>query len=42
MVKQKKTLEMINWMRNHTSPAHDTEEKISKTDVISLVVLLKK
>jgi predicted hydrocarbon binding protein len=39
--KAEKTLEMINWMRNHTSPAHDTEEKISKTDVISLVVLLK-
>lgn len=39
--KAEKTLEMINWMRNHTSPAHDTEEKICKSDVISLLVMLK-
>lgn len=39
--KAEKTLEMVNWMRNHTSPAHDTEEKVCKNDVISLLVLLK-
>lgn len=36
-----KALEMINWMRNHASPAHDNEDSVTKDDVIGLAVILK-
>jgi hypothetical protein len=37
-----KSLEMINWMRNHASPAHDTDHKVEQEDVIGLVLILQK
>ena len=37
-----KSLEMINWMRNHASPAHDSDHKVEKEDVIGLVIILQK
>lgn len=37
-----KSLEMINWMRNHASPAHDSDSRVEKEDVIGLVLLLQK
>src|SRR5690606_36318687 len=37
-----KSLEMINWMRNHASPAHDSDNRVEKEDVISLILLLQK
>jgi hypothetical protein len=37
-----KALEMINWMRNHASPAHGTDSKVEKEDVMGLVLLLQK
>jgi hypothetical protein len=37
-----KSLEMINWMRNHASPAHDSDHKVEKEDVIGLVLILQK
>jgi hypothetical protein len=37
-----KSLEMINWMRNHASPAHDSNHKVEKEDVIGLVLILQK
>ena len=37
-----KALEMINWMRNHASPAHGTDSKVEKEDVLGLVLLLQK
>lgn len=37
-----KSLEMINWMRNHASPAHDSDHRVEKEDVIALVLLLQK
>lgn len=39
--KAAKSLEMINWMRNHASSAHDSECKVNNTDVIALVLLLQ-
>lgn len=36
-----KTLEMINWMRNHASSAHSSEEEASRNEVISFVALLE-
>lgn len=36
-----KALEMINWMRNHASPAHDSDECVTKEDVFGLVAILK-
>lgn len=36
-----KALETVNWMRNHASPAHDSEDSVSKEDVIGLVLLLR-
>ena len=36
-----KSLEMINWMRNHASPAHDSDSRVEKEDVIGLVLLLQ-
>lgn len=37
-----KALEMINWMRNHASPAHDSDQKVEREDVIALILLLEK
>lgn len=37
-----KALEMINWMRNHASPAHDSDQKVEQEDVVALVLLLEK
>jgi hypothetical protein len=37
-----KSLEMINWMRNHASPAHDSDHKVEKEDVIGLILILQK
>lgn len=37
-----KALEMINWMRNHASPAHDSDHKVEREDVLGLVMLLQK
>lgn len=37
-----KSLEMINWMRNHASPAHDSDNRVEREDVISLILLLQK
>lgn len=37
-----KSLEMINWMRNHASPAHDSDHKVEKEDVIALAMILQK
>ena len=36
-----KALNTINWMRNHASPAHDSEECVTKEDVWGLAILLK-
>lgn len=36
-----KALEMINWMRNHASPAHDSDDSVTKDDVLGLVIILK-
>lgn len=36
-----KALEMINWMRNHASPAHDSDDSVTNEDVIGLAVILK-
>jgi len=37
-----KALEMINWMRNHASPAHDSDHKVEQEDVIGLALILQK
>lgn len=37
-----RSLEMINWMRNHASPAHDSDNRVEKEDVVALVLLLQK
>lgn len=37
-----KSLEMINWMRNHASPAHDSDHKVEQEDVIGLVLIIQK
>jgi hypothetical protein len=37
-----KALEMINWMRNHASPAHDSDQKVEEEDVIALVIIVQK
>lgn len=37
-----KSLEMINWMRNHASPAHDSDNRVEKEDAIGLILLLQK
>lgn len=37
-----KSLEMINWMRNHASPAHDNDENVQREDVIGLVLILQR
>jgi len=37
-----KSLEMINWMRNHATPAHDSDNRVEKEDAIGLILLLQK
>lgn len=37
-----KSLEMINWMRNHASPAHASDSKVEAEDVFSLALMLQK
>ena len=37
-----KALEMINWMRNHASPAHDSDQKVESEDVLALAMMLTK
>ena len=37
-----KSLEMINWMRNHASPAHDSDNRVEMEDAIGLILLLQK
>ena len=37
-----KSLEMINWMRNHASPAHASDNKVEKEDVFGLALILQK
>lgn len=39
--KAAKALEMINWMRNHATPAHPSDESVERNDVIGLVLLLQ-
>ena len=36
-----KALEMINWMRNHASPAHESQDSVTKDDFIGLLYILK-
>lgn len=37
-----KSLEMINWMRNHASPAHDSDNRVEFEDAVGLMLLLQK
>ncbi|EJV3582105.1 hypothetical protein N6F54_005331, partial [Escherichia coli] len=37
-----KSLEMINWMRNHASPAHASDSKVESEDVFALALMLQK
>jgi len=37
-----KSLEMINWMRNHASPAHASDSKVEAEDVYGLALILQK
>ena len=37
-----KSLEMINWMRNHASPAHASDSKVEIEDVFALALMLQK
>ena len=39
--KAAKVLETINWMRNHASPSHETEEEVEMQEVLPLVALLQ-
>ena len=39
--KASKALEMINWMRNHATPAHDTNNTVNKNDVIAMALMLQ-
>jgi hypothetical protein len=32
---------MINWMRNHATPAHDTNNTVNKNDVIAMALMLQ-
>jgi hypothetical protein len=40
--KAAKSLEMINWMRNHASPAHDGDARVETEDVVGLALILQK
>ncbi|MCP9789924.1 hypothetical protein KBY99_13210 [Cyanobium sp. Maggiore-St4-Cus] len=37
-----KTLEMINWMRNHASPSHNSDDPVQADDVIALALILQR
>jgi len=37
-----KALEMINWMRNHASPAHGSDNRVENEDVFGLALILQK
>lgn len=37
-----KSLEMINWMRNHASAAHDTDHSVEPEDVVALTLILQR
>jgi len=37
-----KALEMINWMRNHASPAHVSDSRVELEDVFGLALILQK
>ena len=37
-----KSLEMINWMRNHASPAHGSDDSVEAEEVFGLALLLQK
>lgn len=37
-----KSLEMINWMRNHASPAHASDSRVEAEDVFALALMLQK
>jgi len=37
-----KSLEMINWMRNHASPAHDSDNRVEMEDAVGLILLLQR
>lgn len=36
-----KALEMINWARNHASPAHDSDNPVGPEDVIAMALMLQ-
>lgn len=40
--KAAKSLEMINWMRNHASPAHSTDHAVEREDVVALALMLQR
>jgi hypothetical protein len=37
-----KSLEMINWMRNHASPAHGSDDSVQAEEVFGLALMLQK
>jgi len=37
-----KALEMINWMRNHASPAHASDNTVEQEDVFGIALILQK
>jgi len=37
-----KSLEMINWMRNHASPAHGSDDAVEAEEVFGLALMLQK
>ena len=37
-----KALEMINWMRNHASPADDSDNRVELEDAVGLILILQK
>ena len=36
-----KALEMINWARNHASPAHDSDSPVGPEDVVAMALMLQ-
>ena len=40
--KAAKALEMIEWLRNHASPSHDSDDAVKHDDVIGIVLIIKK
>ncbi len=39
--KSAKTLETINWMRNHASSAHESDEEVGQMEVLSFAMILE-